>query len=667
MANVQRQGAGRPGWTEREWPDRNLKWGDHGLLDLLRVRSRALLAATFAEGCWTDWPLSKAALLDVLAACRKILSLFIQAEATVNNDKPRSTLLGMRMTLEYSGLAFKKLDFSLGDIDSRAGERISFAVRPPRALGLDGLARFAIFFSVDPKAHTEARAFIENELRAQLNLEPSLDRFYPREGFGRLAPRTTEQRLWDARVRFSDFARRFLTVYRNPKPDDLNPFVAFFLKPRAYDGRDAAHIRSGFFGYQYEIDEGQKTYLKGLSQEVLTDSIYSEYVHFPEGLCSEIFLSGRAATAYTNDILAAYQQSDTTFSRLERSILRADSLLLEIPIFETGLTPRELSPDGPERIIGISFPTGQELNSEVTSSHAAPAQPRLEHSAPPKRSGLASGETQAIFEMTQRLVTRYVTLAPHSSVIGGLVGDSEAMRAVQEIVQRYALQAAGVLIRGESGTGKEVVATALHQLSLRPADRWKAVHLAGLPEDLAGSELFGHVKGSFTGAINDRLGAFDIAKDGTVFIDEVGDLTPRLQSLLLRVLEDPRQYSPVGSGETKPATARVVSATNKDLLAMVAAGTFREDLYYRIAVLEIELPALRDRLEDVPLLVGHLLRKHGRVASEVFDESALGFLSTYTWPGNVRQLRNTIDRAVAEPRTVTEQDLAKWLKKAAKA
>lgn len=238
-----------------------------------------------------------------------------------------------------------------------------------------------------------------------------------------------------------------------------------------------------------------------------------------------------------------------------------------------------------------------------------------------------------------------------------MVGESPAMRSVKRLVQRVAPTESSVLVQGESGTGKELVARALHQLSNRAQKPLVIVNCAALQETLLESELFGHQRGAFTGAVTSKAGLFDVAEGGTLFIDEIGEMTGGLQAKLLRVLEDGR-YRPVGSIKERRADVRVIAATNRDLAEEVKAGRFRDDLYFRINVLMIALPPLRARRDDIPLLVEHFLRLGPKGEWKVSEE-AMQRLVAHPWPGNVRELANCIQRAqiLADGQTLLPKDL----------
>lgn len=231
---------------------------------------------------------------------------------------------------------------------------------------------------------------------------------------------------------------------------------------------------------------------------------------------------------------------------------------------------------------------------------------------------------------------------------GNIIGKSEAMQRVFDLITHVGPSRSTVLIVGESGTGKELVAKAIHNCSQRANGPFIAVNSGSIPSELLESELFGHVKGAFTGASSSKKGLFEIADGGTIFLDEVGNLPFQLQSKLLRVIQE-REFRRVGGLENIKVDVRILAATNTDLKAAVDRGEFREDLYYRLNVITITLPPLRDRKDDIPLLVEHFVQRYCKENDQpvaTLSQEALRLLMEYDWPGNVRELENTIERAV---------------------
>jgi transcriptional regulator with PAS, ATPase and Fis domain len=222
------------------------------------------------------------------------------------------------------------------------------------------------------------------------------------------------------------------------------------------------------------------------------------------------------------------------------------------------------------------------------------------------------------------------------------------MRQVHALINKIADSNSTILITGESGTGKELAARAIHELSQRREQPFVPVNCGAIPEELLESELFGHVRGAFTGAVNSRQGRFQLANGGTLFLDEIGEMSPKLQVKLLRVLQE-RQFEPVGSDRAVQVDVRVVAATNRDLHVAVREGRFRDDLFYRLNVLPVQLPSLREREGDIPLLVKHFLALHGlRKAKRVarVEPDAMAVLESYRWPGNVREVENLVERLI---------------------
>jgi len=258
---------------------------------------------------------------------------------------------------------------------------------------------------------------------------------------------------------------------------------------------------------------------------------------------------------------------------------------------------------------------------------------------------------QAVREERQHLLEENVRLQEELRERfrpGNIIGTSNAMQVVYDLIAQVAGSDATVLIHGESGTGKELVAHAIHYNSLRAPRPCVKVHCAALPETVIESELFGHEKGAFTGAIAKRKGRFELAHGGTIFLDEVGDLSPSTQIKLLRVLQE-REFERVGGTETLKTDIRVVAATNRDLEDLIAEGTFREDLYYRLNVFPIHVPPLRERRTDIPLLADFFVEKYSKANHKHvtrISTPAIDMLMSYHWPGNVRELENCLERAI---------------------
>jgi len=304
-----------------------------------------------------------------------------------------------------------------------------------------------------------------------------------------------------------------------------------------------------------------------------------------------------------------------------------------------------------ERIIGICAAVKIVLNFIRTA--------QFRDLALPFRDGAEDLETRAALEsaveelklLAEQLYRK--NLAPRDEVDGvsmfeEIVGMSPALQAALSRVVKVAATDATVLITGETGTGKELVARAIHRRSRRASRAFVAVNCAAIPRDLIASEFFGHEKGAFTGALQRRLGRFELAEGGTIFLDEVGELSAETQVALLRVLQE-REFERLGGRERIQVDVRVIAATNRDLPVAVADGTFRQDLFYRLNVFPIEVPPLRDRREDIPVLVEHFIGRYVRKAGKAFrrvSKRTLDHLQSYPWPGNIRELQNVIERSV---------------------
>ncbi len=255
---------------------------------------------------------------------------------------------------------------------------------------------------------------------------------------------------------------------------------------------------------------------------------------------------------------------------------------------------------------------------------------------------------QRALEKLQMRRTMRAQLQKLPSAPFGIIGKSESMRKIFEMVEKAAAASATVVITGESGTGKELVARAIHYSSARASSPFVPVHCGSIPESLLESELFGYLKGAFTGAFETRAGFFQTADGGTIFLDEISETSSAMQVKLLRVLQE-KEICMVGSRRTQKVDVRILAATNKDLLGLVKAGVFREDLYYRLNIINIEIPPLRDRGEDILLLIRYFTARFAQEAKKKepqFSDNALEVLKNYNWPGNVRELENVIHRLV---------------------
>ncbi|WP_300457895.1 sigma-54 dependent transcriptional regulator [Desulfobacula sp.] len=240
----------------------------------------------------------------------------------------------------------------------------------------------------------------------------------------------------------------------------------------------------------------------------------------------------------------------------------------------------------------------------------------------------------------------------------GIVSASSVMKELLNTASRAANSSATVLISGESGTGKEVLARLIHQNSPKSQGPMVAINCAAIPAGLIESELFGHVKGSFTGAIKDRKGHFQTASGGTLFLDEIGELTTDIQVKLLRAIQE-KEVQPVGSERVRRVDIRIIAATNLDLQKEITEGTFREDLYYRLSVIPLFIPPLRERTEDIPALVNHFLKKFDAPRDVLFSPQALAILEAYQWPGNIREMQNVVERCIIlrKHRVIGPEDL----------
>ncbi|MGA3089788.1 MAG: sigma-54 dependent transcriptional regulator [Terriglobales bacterium] len=261
---------------------------------------------------------------------------------------------------------------------------------------------------------------------------------------------------------------------------------------------------------------------------------------------------------------------------------------------------------------------------------------------------MLSTQTASTIEDSRPLFPSGEVPFPRSTAFDAIVGESRAMQAVLQEVRLVAPTDATVLILGETGTGKELIARAIHAMSNRSTRPFVRVNCAAIPSSLIASELFGHEKGAFTGALQRRLGRFEAAHGGTILLDEIGELPMETQIALLRVLQE-REFERVGSSQPISVDVRIIAATNRDLTAAVSAGTFRQDMFYRLNVFPVHVPPLRERADDIPLLVETLIGRYSRKAGKRvrgIKKGTVELLQAYDWPGNIRELQNVMERAV---------------------
>ncbi|MFP4520959.1 MAG: sigma-54 interaction domain-containing protein [Fibrobacterota bacterium] len=272
--------------------------------------------------------------------------------------------------------------------------------------------------------------------------------------------------------------------------------------------------------------------------------------------------------------------------------------------------------------------------------------------------GATAGTIESLTDISELICARrelekYKNAGNAKNGYAGLVGKSHAMQEVYDLIEEVSNTQSTVLILGESGTGKEVAADAIHNNSPRKNGPFVKVNCSALSESLLESELFGHVKGAFTGATSDKAGRFEIADHGTLFLDEIGDISMLIQLKLLRVLQE-KEYEPVGSSRTRKTDVRVIAATHRNLKYLVNEGKFRQDLYYRLNIIQINIPPLRKRREDIPLLLTHFIEKFRKITGKEIagvNEEAMALLLDYEWPGNIRELENAVEHAFIRSKT----------------
>lgn len=356
----------------------------------------------------------------------------------------------------------------------------------------------------------------------------------------------------------------------------------------------------------------------------------------------ELLREALQGKGYTVDTAVNGREALEKIERFPPDLILLDVIMPEMDGFETLEALRAKDTDTP-----VIMLTGNGSIPDAIRAIRLGAEDYLEKPVPIARLLLTVEHTMhiaSLSEENQRLRVQLGNILPP----GGLIGQSPPMRKVFQMINRIGDSSSTVLITGESGTGKELVARAIHTASPRKDKPFIAINCSAIPETLLESELFGHERGAFTGADLRRKGRFEMAEGGTLFLDEVGDLTAHVQVRLLRFLQE-RTFERVGGNETHYADIRIISATNQELRKQIAEGKFREDLFYRLNVVALELPPLRDRKGDIPLLAGHFLKKYadanGREGLS-FSPQTLEAFERHEWPGNVRELEHAIERAV---------------------
>jgi transcriptional regulator with GAF, ATPase, and Fis domain len=313
--------------------------------------------------------------------------------------------------------------------------------------------------------------------------------------------------------------------------------------------------------------------------------------------------------------------------------------------------PAHLSLHDSKRIIGICAAVKVVLDFIRTAKLGGLTLPYLDGAEHLETTAALESAVEGLDLLRERLYGENLALrdkVDRVSMFEEIVGTSSALEAALSRVVKVAATDSNVLLTGETGTGKELVARAIHRRSPRVSRPFVGVNCAAIPRDLIASELFGHEKGAFTGATQQRLGRFELANGGTIFLDEVGELSVETQIALLRVLQE-HEFERVGGNDRIQADVRVIAATNRDLQASISVGSFRSDLFYRLNVVPIEVPSLRERREDIPLLVEYFIDRYARKAGKHFknvEKRTLRVLQSYPWPGNIRELQNVIERSV---------------------
>jgi len=660
---------GRPPWTK--------KWGEDGFrYQVLTTRARAILAAAFAGKRYISHPWLEYDWEPVLEAVNRVLSLFLQAKSiSVEPNGSVPILPALKIAGEYKEIrerAVSRFSFSRlfqndewraqtrNSLDSRQKPKKSFVVpivEWRKGIEADEHSRIEINLYASGESHqppVEVWEFLETELTAQLNMPIYLHNSIPRDDIDRVFGLTSEERLWDLRIRFTDFLRRFLTCYRpdldQHAPVKPDPFTVFFVQPRTHRASvDSVHLRSGLFGHAYVIDAGQQRFLveqKGQQHEhstLPTDAIQTDYLPFPDGLCTHVYLTARSSdSVQVGRIIAGYAATghNAQLKRLEASLLQ-NRTLMEIPIYDELPMLGDPTADGPRLTLCIAVPMPFKERAEETDKWNAIEY--FDSLRAPDHSNYAPGEAQIVREMALKMARRFLSVSVASD-FSEVVGVSPVMLNVKRELERLSSDDSSILILGESGTGKSRLARAIHAAGTRVSKPFENVDSA--PDELFYEHLFGCVKGAHSTALENKDGIAKLADGGTLLIDDIDRLSLKAQEKFLGFLDN-KSFRPSGSTKEIKVDVRVIATTNASIPDMIDAGTFRRDLYFRLKKHVIILPPLRERREDIPLwaekFLEEICRKTGRRAA--LTSSAVEVLTNHNWPENLRELETVLERA----------------------